>query len=148
MKIITIINNQVGRRRIFKRVPVSRDNLRSGNIVIFNYSGKGERLGLVVEAIPPKYRTKTNIWFCKNTSNTLVNVVRLNDNVSEVIEMISSSLKKRGAISESQMGGLSALVGKGSFRTYNYSLIRNMYKLDYIMKEEIRLEGEGYGKER
>lgn len=132
MKIITRIINGIGDEKLFNRVPVSRDTLKNGDVVIFNYSGKGERIAIVVKALPPKHKVKKSVWFCRNTSNTLVNVVKLNKILGLVIETISKELSKSNGLTAKQMKGLEAMVGRNSFRTYNLSVIRNLYKVYYI----------------
>ena len=132
MRIITRIINETGVEHLFSRVPVSRGTLKNGNVVIFNYGGKGERIALVVNALPPKYKVKKGVWFCRNTSNTLVNVVKLNKVLGLVIKTISKELSKSSGLTAKQLRGLEVMVGRGSFRTYNLSVIRNLYKIDYI----------------
>jgi hypothetical protein len=136
-KILKNFIKRIGPRDLFSLSVPHKGTLPNGALIIFNYHPNrghsfGERLGLVV--VTEKHTTP--VWFCHGTGNQLVNVVRLNDVYSEVINKVSSELsKKPEGISKSQLLGLAALVGKDNFRTYNLSKITNLYILDYIPKD-------------
>lgn len=136
MKIITKIIKKVNEDKdIFVRAVPGVDVLSNGSIIIFNYGDLGERIGMVVLSSPPGKKTKMTVWNSEKTGNTLVNVIKIDSIISEVTDTISKNLKNKGALSVKQFSGLKALVGSGSFRTYNLSKIRNLYKLYYINKK-------------
>ncbi len=148
-KILTKILKKFGDNEIFDRSVPNRRTLTNGSIITFDYQSKGrnkrpshrgERFGLVVIANNQSGRVggKLPVWYCMGTSNELVNVIRLNNHVSLVIDFISQKLKEsnnKKGITTKQLSGLEALIGRGNFRTYKISKMTNMYVLDYIPRE-------------
>lgn len=135
MKIITKIIKEVNEgKKIFIRAVPSLTTLHSGTIIVFDYEGE-EKVGMVILSIPQGRKNKSAVWKSKNTGNMLVNVIKIDRIISDVITLISENLKKHGVLYSKQFSGLKALVGRGYFRTYNIGKIRNLYKLYYINKE-------------
>lgn len=145
-KILTKLIKEFGSEDIFDRAAPGKGTLGNGSLVTFTYKpgagskskNRGERFGLVVKAKPPGSNSKLPVWYCTGTGNQLVNVIKLNSEVSMVIRFISDELNKasnKKGITIKQLSGLEALVGKGSFRTYIISKMTDLHVLDYIPRE-------------
>lgn len=109
--------------------PKSVSHISPGDLFLFNYHGEfgGTHFVLVVQ----NQRTTTGL-FTSTLKNRLLSCFKLSNTSPDVIGIIIENLyKNRKSSYKNVIAGLSAILGKQNYRTYNLSKIGDFSEIEF-----------------